>query len=641
MDKSEETNNDKHMAAQSLCPTASSEEELDEARRKNAFRQLYGSSKIFLAPTDKHPQRPDLQGKLIIQNKAAEHYRNGKEAMEQFQYEKAIICFSKAIFLQPEQTELYVSQGEVYLQLCDFQSAAACYKQASALQPGAFNDRLGFIYYLQGQCLFDQGLFLEAQKAFSRAIEMKPESKAYEHRHLACLIAAGRHTECLKLLTDGITKSPTADRYVLRAQMHKLMHQINDCRQDAKSALVLNPKCPEAKALLLQLQEASEEARQQAVDRTLLGQLHEALCLINVALEYSPQDGRLYLFRGTLYRRLKDFTAATEDLIQAVELSEEEEGRKEVKGQAGATDKKDESNSVQEDAQFQLVLTNNDFAVQCISKGLYDEATLLLNKAIDGEKGLPCLYLNRGDCFFKLGKWHYAQADYQQAEEMLPDDPAVWNRLAVIHNTLGFFYFQHGYFRDAVDMLSLAIRYNPTASRYYESRSKAFRKLLHLREAREDFICLLILDPSNEEVPPMLMSLFPGSSTSDILSSPKGQTMKVQLMDTIQAWRSSSDPQRLNESFPNMTLTDENTASRSEDTAAEKELSSYANLQDLQTITKDLLRVREKVEAFVRDHPTLVEGSGSLLATHEFPPLTTSTGPSLENLRCLRLIPKK
>jgi len=100
--------------------------------------------------------------------------------------------------------------------------------------------------------------------------------------------------------------------------------------------------------------------------------------------------------RGTLYRRLKDFTAATEDLIQAVELSEEEEGRKEVTGQAGAKDKKDESNSVQEDAQFQLVLTNNDFAVQCISKGLYEEATLLLNKAIDGEKGLPCLYLNRG-----------------------------------------------------------------------------------------------------------------------------------------------------------------------------------------------------------------------------------------------------
>lgn len=30
-------------------------------------------------------------------------YTNGKEAMEKFQFEKAVICFSKAITLQPEQ----------------------------------------------------------------------------------------------------------------------------------------------------------------------------------------------------------------------------------------------------------------------------------------------------------------------------------------------------------------------------------------------------------------------------------------------------------------------------------------------------------------------------------------------------------
>lgn len=69
------------------------------------------------------------------------------------------------------------------------------------------------------------------------------------------------------------------------------------CFQDVKSALTLKPACQDAEALLLQLQEASEEARQQAVLRTLAGRLQEALCLINVALQSSPQDGRLYLFR--------------------------------------------------------------------------------------------------------------------------------------------------------------------------------------------------------------------------------------------------------------------------------------------------------------------------------------------------------
>ncbi|XP_031697339.1 tetratricopeptide repeat protein 16-like, partial [Anarrhichthys ocellatus] len=262
--------------------------------------------------------------------------------------------------------------------------------------------------------------------------------------------------------------------------------------------------------------------------------------MINIALENCPRDARLYLFRGILYRRLKDFTAAIEDLVQAVELSEEEE----VRAQAEAGEQKEESGSVEEEVRFQVVLTYNDFAVQCFSRGLYAEATLLLHKAVEQEKGQAGLYLNRGDCFFKQGEWCFALADYQQAEEMMrPDDPAVRLRLAILHNTLGSLCFQDGCFQEAADMFSLAVQYDPAAGRYYESRSKAFRKLLDLEGARRDFICMLILDPTNEELPPMLMNLFPGCSAADVLSSPAGQAVRAQLMDSIQACSSSSDRQ--------------------------------------------------------------------------------------------------
>uniref|UniRef100_UPI0037E94513 tetratricopeptide repeat protein 16 n=1 Tax=Semicossyphus pulcher TaxID=241346 RepID=UPI0037E94513 len=539
MDPSE-MRNDHKAEEQGLFSSAVSEEELDEARRKSTLKQLFGSSKILLAPGEKRPQRPELQGNLIIQSKAAEHYTNGKEAVGKLQYEKAVIYFSKAITLQPEQTRLYVSQAEAYLQLCDFQSAAACYKQAWLLEPGAFSNRLAFVYYLQGQCLFDRGLFLEALEAFSKAAEVKPGCRSYEVKSLACLSAAGQHTDCLKLVNDWMqSDGPTSDLHILRARLHKLLNQTSRCYQDAKSTLALSPTCPQAGALLLQLQEVSERARQKAVDRALTSQLPEALCMINIALEHCPQDAQLYLFRGILYRRLKDFTAAIEDLVQAVELSEEGEG--EVRGQAEARKEKDDS-SMQEDVQFQLVLTYNDFAVQCFSRGLYAEAMLLLNKAIGEEKGQAGLYLNRGDCFFKQGEWCFALADYQQAEEMMrPDDSAVRLRLAVIHNTLGSLCFQDGCFQEAADMFSLAIQYNPTAGQYYENRSKAFRKLCNIEGAREDLICVLILDPTNEELPPMLMNLFPGCSASDVLSSPAAQAGRVQLMETIQACSSSSD----------------------------------------------------------------------------------------------------
>lgn len=96
---------------------------------------------------------------------------------------------------------------------------------------------------------------------------------------------------------------------------------------------------------------------------------------------------------------MKNFIPAIEDIIQAVELSgeEEKEGQQEIRSQkVEVRDDKAESCSVQEEAQFQLALIYNDFAIQCFCKGLYAEATLLLNKAIEEEKGQAGLYVNRG-----------------------------------------------------------------------------------------------------------------------------------------------------------------------------------------------------------------------------------------------------
>ncbi|KAM9858657.1 tetratricopeptide repeat protein 16-like [Aulostomus maculatus] len=565
MNTTEDRNDGQQLAEQIFPPVAESEEELGEARRKSTLEQRFDCRRTLQAAGVR-------QGNVHVQNQAAQHSSNGKVALGESRYERAVICFSKAITLQPEQTALHVSQAEAYLQLCDFQSAAACYKRAERLEPRAFTERLAFIHFLQGQCLFDHGFFSEALEAFRKAAEVKPGCRIYQVRRsgpsdlrsrlklrvLACLASEGRHSECMKLLKDWMAEDgPTSELHVLRAHLHRRINQRSACYQDVKAALELNPTCQEGQALQVQLLEASERARKKAVDWVLCGQLPEALCMINIALENQPQQGHLYLFRGILYRRLKEFPAAMEDLVQAVELSEEVA-----------------EDSVQEEAHRQLVLTYNDFAVQCFDRGLYAEATLLLNKAIKEEKSQAGLYLNRGDCFFRQGDWCYALADYQQAEELMsPNDPAVRLRLAVAHNTLGLFSFQKGHFQEAVDSFSQAILFNPSASLYYEHRAKGFRKLLHLEGARRDVICMLILDPTNEELPALLMSLFPGCSSSDVLATESGRAVRSQLMENIQGCCCSSGQHRLSEQLQVTTLTSENSATQSDaPPAAAKEL---------------------------------------------------------------------
>ncbi len=90
-----------------------------------------------------------------------------------------------------------------------------------------------------------------------------------------------------------------------------------------------------------------------------------------------------------MYRRLKDFTAAIEDLILAVEFY----GVGEDPPQGGV---QDNSEDLEEEAQTQLVLTYNDFAIQCFSRGLYGEAIMLLNKAIEKQRDASELFINRG-----------------------------------------------------------------------------------------------------------------------------------------------------------------------------------------------------------------------------------------------------
>ncbi|XP_035641044.1 tetratricopeptide repeat protein 16 isoform X1 [Oncorhynchus keta] len=522
-----------------LFPTAVSEEVLVEARRKHAICRLFGSSSIFLSSESRRGDRPDLV--YILTNKAIEHYENGEEAMAESQFSKAVTFFTKAIHLQPKQTQLYVSQAEAYLQLCDFQSAVVSYRHACLLEPHTktLHTRLAFIYYLQGQCLYDKGMFLDALESFAKAAELKPSCRSYHMRSLACLTALGRYTDCLRLVSNWLeADSQTADLFTLRARLHKQLNQVKMCYHDLRSALILSPSCPEAGALLGQLEEASERARQQAVSRALAGELTEALSKINTALEHCPETGRHYLFRGILYRRLKEFTAAIEDLVLAVELSEAGDAGDQGSELSGHT--QEDWRAVQGEAQVQLVLTYNDFAVQCFSRSFYTEAVLLLNKAIQEQKEESGLYINRGDCFFKQDEWEFALADYQQAKEISPDDQVIRIRLAVIHNTLGTHCYQDRKYQEAADKFSEAINYNPGVSRYYENRAKAHSKLPNVEGAKQDAISTLILDPTNDQVVPLLLSLFPGCSVSDILSSETARTVKAQLMDSIQACKQST-----------------------------------------------------------------------------------------------------
>ncbi|XP_036605756.1 tetratricopeptide repeat protein 16 [Trichosurus vulpecula] len=479
------------MALEKVC-----EEEVEDP----TLTRLLGTSTVFRGL---EPRKLSIRG-LLLPNKIKEHFQHGQDAMSKGEWEKAVLSFSKAINLNPQLVESYVLRAEAYLQLCDFASAAQNLRKAALLAPhrSQFMERLCFVLYLQGQCLFEQQAYMKALDLFTQASELQPHKPSYRFRSIACLLAMKRHQECLQMVTKELKQSSNPDVYILRARLYNYFLKPNQCYQDLHRALTINPEHPEANTLLEKLLVQARKAREEAVVMALKGSLEDSLIRINCAIENSPMDPGYYLFRGTLFRRLRDFDAAIEDFLKALELSPD-----------------DEDNEISRQAQRQLLLTYNDFAVFCYTKGAYEEGVLLLNKALRGEKREKGIYINRGDCFFKLGELAFAEADYLEALALSPGDQGARYRMGMLQEKLGLRKHQLRQYHKAEKHFSSAIEYNPERANLYLLRARSRLMLQDIFGARQDVATLLLLNPKHPQLVPMMANLFPGQSTKSVLNS--------------------------------------------------------------------------------------------------------------------------
>ncbi|XP_039362227.1 tetratricopeptide repeat protein 16 isoform X5 [Mauremys reevesii] len=457
-----------------LFPTAVSKENL----RERSPRQIFGSSQTLRDLKDPSGVKSPT---AIVQNRIQEHCQRGKEFFSQGEWEKAVICYSKAINLNPQ----------------------------------------------QGQCLFDQEVYCDALESFTRASELQPDNSLYRRRSIACLAALNRYQDCFRLVNEELDQdSKNPDLYILRAKLHEHFSRATLCYQDVQEAIALEPRHEEAQLLMQRLLKRAQKAKNQALNKALKGNLKDALLKITFAIENSPFDAGYFIFRGTLHRRVKDFNSAIDDYIKATELCEEE-------------------GAVAMEAQRQLLLTYNDFAVHCYTQGFFEEAVLLLNKALKGEKNEKGLYVNRGDCLFRLGELTFALADYQQALELSPMDFSLRRRVGMLLDELGLQAHKQRKYQRAVHCFSGAIESNPRLPHYYLHRAKSRLFLQDEMSAKEDVIIALLLDPENDAVLPVVTSLFPGQPIQDIISSKIAEVAKTILERKLQACPYSNSPAKL------------------------------------------------------------------------------------------------
>jgi len=454
----------------------------------------------------------------LVSTKANEMYTAAQASYESGLY-KCITYLNKALFSQPNKVEYYILLGDSYLQLCDFKSAILNYKRVCILEPenDEYFSKLAFIYFLQGQCYSDEELFIDALECFSRASEMKPNKEEYHMKSIACLATLKRHKECLSSINKRLAmQSDKPDLLILRARLHLLFSNPTLSYFDIKEALALDPDNDNADSMQQSLVNNAEKSKDMALKLELDGKLKEALLKITSAIDINPDVTEYHIIRASMYRHNYEFNASVDDLLLAMNQCDQ-----------------DTTHPMYIQAQQQLLLTFNDFAVHCFNKGFYEEAIILLEKAVKSEKNNKWLYINRGDCFFKLSHFHFALLDYQQADELSPNDDNVSLRLSVVYNEFALLDYKEHKYSSAEDYFSQAIDSNPTVPLYYLSRARSRYMQKHLEEAQVDIVSALHLDRNNNDIKSMFARLFSTKTINEVMESEFGLLVGEALQSVI------------------------------------------------------------------------------------------------------------
>ncbi|XP_052579051.1 tetratricopeptide repeat protein 16 isoform X2 [Peromyscus californicus insignis] len=490
---------------------------------ENTMQRIFGTSQVFYSVSD---MKARMTGSTVPV-KVKEYYHQGHMCLEQEDWEMAVLYFSRALHLDPQLTSMFSVRRPSSNSVTSPLPSRTCAGPTPTNQiiPNTWNGWPLCSTYRASACM---SCVTSRKPCMSSCRPLTSSPRTLLSVTDACLLALKRHQDCLSLITREVKQGrASADVYILRARIYNFFQKAKLCYQDLRSALLFDPTHPQAKGLLQMMVDQAKQSLQDASTLAVQGKLHRALRRISCAIENNPLDPNLFLFRGTLYRRLQQFDPAVEDFLKALDM---------------VTDSQD---SLVQKVQRQLLLTYNDFAVHCYTQGAYQEGVLLLNKAIRDEQNEKGLYINRGDCFFQLGNLSFAEADYKQALALSPHDEGANIRMGVLQEKMGFCEQTRRQFQMAEEHFTAAIKHNPDKAQYYLHRAKSRQLLRNTLGARQDVATVLLLNPNQPKMAPLMNNLFPGMTVEEVLHSQVAHLARLQLRQTIESSPRTSHPQSI------------------------------------------------------------------------------------------------
>ena len=125
----------------------------------------------------------------------------------------------------------------------------------------------------------------------------------------------------------------------------------------------------------------------------------------------------------------------------------------------------------------------------CAGSKFYEQAIIGYTKLIDKKIIKSDYFLNRGYCYFQLGKHAEAEKDYLKALTL----PKV--ALDMVYNNLSLLYFDQKEYHKSIEYTTKRIELNPLNDQAYLDRGLCYRKMKIYKEAEKDYDKAISIKP--------------------------------------------------------------------------------------------------------------------------------------------------
>ena len=214
---------------------------------------------------------------------------------------------------------------------------------------------------------------------------------------------------------------------------------------------------------------------------------------INKIIEKEANE-KNYFKRGTIYKKLKNYSKAIEDYDKVIKLNSNDAGY--YNGRGSAKYSLGEYKESVEDYNKAIKLNPNK--VSYYNKrgngkyklGEYKESIEDYNKTIELNSNNATFYGNRGSAKYSLGEYKESIEDYNKAIELSPNN-------ASYYNGRGNGKYSLGEYKESIEDYNKAIELNSNNATFYGNRGSAKYSLGEYKESIEDYNKAIELSPNN------------------------------------------------------------------------------------------------------------------------------------------------